>query len=484
MGKGRLLGPSAVAAFAALALAAASAPAATAVAYSFSGRLLTTPLPAANSLSLDVKTGNAEALAKLGRESPSQAFAVSSSTVYYKWSKGVRSTASIRDLRAGHWVAIEVRAADTATLAQIKATAARTVQTYGVWDTTAPAITPAVSGTAGSAGWYRTDVTVGWAVADAESGVVSSAGCDSVSVTQETGGVTLTCSARNRVALTGSASVTIRLDKTAPAVTATPTRAPDTNGIYNHPVDVAAAATDATSGVEGCTGATYGGPDGTGLQVSVSCVDRAGNSATASIALNYDATPPAAVSGLRAEAGDHRVVLRWRRPLDADFDRVLVLRSGALERAALASERAIYEGVEPVFRDRRLRNDVHFRYSVIALDKAGNRSAPASVTALPRAALLVSPRLNARVSRPPLLRWAPYRSPRYYNVQLFRGGRKILSAWPGRARLHLTRSWRFGGRRYRLVPGIYRWYVWPGYGSRKHARYGRLIGKSTFVVRR
>jgi hypothetical protein len=29
---------------------------------------------------------------------------------------------------------------------------------------------------------------------------------------------------------------------------------------------------------------------------------------------------------------------------------------------------------------------------------------------------------------------------------------------------------------------VYRWYVWPGFGRISAARYGRLLGSSTFVV--
>ena len=61
-----------------------------------------------------------------------------------------------------------------------------------------------------------------------------------------------------------------------------------------------------------------------------------------------------------------------------------------------------------------------------------------------------------------MLRWTPVRGARYYNVQLFRKGRKILSAWPRRAHFQLERRWRFKGRKRKLADGDYRWIVWPG----------------------
>ena len=35
---------------------------------------------------------------------------------------------------------------------------------------------------------------------------------------------------------------------------------------------------------------------------------------------------------------------------------------------------------------------------------------------------------------------------------------------------------------YGLVPGRYRWYVWPGIGQLADGRYGDLLGSHVFVV--
>lgn len=87
-----------------------------------------------------------------------------------------------------------------------------------------------------------------------------------------------------------------------------------------------------------------------------------------------------------------------------------------------------------------------------------------------------SPRAGAVVPTPPLLRWRAVSRARYYNVQLYRGNRKILSAWPRRARFQVRRSWSFRGRRYALRPAFYRWYVWPNYGR----RYGAVRVRTFF----
>jgi hypothetical protein len=113
-------------------------------------------------------------------------------------------------------------------------------------------------------------------------------------------------------------------------------------------------------------------------------------------------------------------------------------------------------------------------------DKAGNYAAetiPVSyLEVLAKAAA-------ARVaSAPLLLRWKAKPHASYYNVQVYRAGRKVLSTWPSGTSLFLSRSWRFDGRRFRLKPGRYHWYVWPGYGSRAADRYGRRIVSATFTV--
>jgi hypothetical protein len=82
-----------------------------------------------------------------------------------------------------------------------------------------------------------------------------------------------------------------------------------------------------------------------------------------------------------------------------------------------------------------------------------------------------------------MLAWTASTGASYYNLQLFRNGAKVLSTWPVRTRFRLPGTWTFGGRHYRLQHGAYKWYVWPGLGPRTKARYGKLLGGSTFTVR-
>jgi hypothetical protein len=72
---------------------------------------------------------------------------------------------------------------------------------------------------------------------------------------------------------------------------------------------------------------------------------------------------------------------------------------------------------------------------------------------------------------------------RYYHVQLFFGSKRILAAWPQAHELGLPAAWKWAGRRHRLGPGRYRWYVWAGLGPRTLAQY-RSIGSAQFTVPR
>src|SRR4051794_5347629 len=81
-------------------------------------------------------------------------------------------------------------------------------------DISPPYIQPVVDGTAGSGGWYTSDVTVTWNVDDDQS-------CDGGSVTADTPGRTFTCSATSSGG-TSTASVTIQRDTTPPVLTCAP----------------------------------------------------------------------------------------------------------------------------------------------------------------------------------------------------------------------------------------------------------------------
>ena len=204
----------------------------------------------------------------------------------------------------------------------------------------------------------------------------------------------------------------------------------------------------------------------------------AGNVATSSFSLNYDATPPPAPS-VAAMPGDGKVALLWSTSPDSQAE---VVRSGGDEAPAV-----VYRGPAGTVVDGAVRNERRYRYVVTLIDQAGNRAA-GDTSAVPTASKLLLPSQGARVDKQaaslPLLVWKTVRRARYYNVQLFRHGDKILSAWPKQPRFQLKQAWRYRGKLYHLLPARYCWRVWPGFGKRSAHRYGKQLGRKCFRVTR
>lgn len=537
------------------------------------------------------------------------------------------------------------------------------------YDATAPDVTPSITGKLGANGWYIGDVSVNWAVSDPVSDVASSSGCGATTLTADTAGTTLTCSATNGAGLTTQRSATIRIDKGAPETTigsgpsgtvttatasfsftaseagatfacsldgggfqgctspqsytgladgshsfrvsamdaagntdptpadrawtvraappnlklppaqtveatipaganVTYTVSADSQGEPIAPAAIACKPPSGSTFSLGTTTVTCSVTNAYGVSASGSFVitvvdttaprltaptpvtlsasgplsrtsasvaaflaaaravdlvdthvavtsdapaefplgttvvkftarDASGNTASASSSITIqearagssgtgggsssgpDRTPPGDVRIVEARPGDRSVTLSWQDPPDADFHQVDVFRSLV---APGAAETRIYTGGANKLVDRGLENGTQYQYVVVAIDKAGNRAAGVVVTATPKAALLLAPKDGARLSRPPVLVWVASPGAAYYNVQLWRGARKILSAWPLTTRLALPRQWRFQGRRLSLTPGAYRWFVWPGVGDRADENYGPVLGMNTFTI--
>lgn len=273
-----------------------------------------------------------------------------------------------------------------------------------------------------------------------------------------------------------TAYYTIQVETSSPTISATAARPPDSNGWYNHPVAVTFGGS-AFSGIASCTSSTYSGPSSPTASVAGTCTDNAGKTVGTSLGLEYDDTPPSL--SVATDPADRSVALAWQAGGDvAPVASVDVVRAPGLSNAQAST---VYRGDSGTFADTRVRDGVRYTYTVTATDQAGNATAR-EVAVMPGPRLL-SPVSNALLSQAPMLSWTPVHGARYYNVQLYRG-RKVLSTWPVHARLQLHRTWRFEGHRYRLRPGRYRWYVWPGFGRLAAAHYGRRIGSGTFVVTR
>ncbi len=197
-----------------------------------------------------------------------------------------------------------------------------------------------------------------------------------------------------------------------------------------------------------------------------------------------DTTAPGNPSSFVAKVGPGTITLSWKLPTDSDFDHVEVFRSVQQNprTTAAPAETRVYSGKGTSFVDKGLKSGTEYRYLIASFDKTGNRSAGSVVVAIAKTAMLLAPASGARVSRAPTLKWRPVTGATYYNVQLYRGTSKVLSAWPTGTTLRLRLSWTFKQTKFTLKPGLYHWYVWPGLGARAAGRYGQVLGDSTFTV--
>jgi hypothetical protein len=333
-------------------------------------------------------------------------------------------------------------------------------------------VTPHIFGALGTNGWYVTNVTVNWAVEPMP--IAGEEGCGATTIATDTVGTRLTCHAWWSDGTDIWVTVTVRRDATPPAIGVAPDRPPDANGWYNHPLTLTFSGADPTSGIDTCSQATYAGPDTPGTSIAGTCRDRAGNVASGAFPLKYDATPPA-LGALSVKAADRKAHLRWKAPQDAAS--VELVRAPGLKGAA---ESIVFRGtgLAKGYTDRGLHPGRNYVYRLTATDAAANQAAK-TLDFVARGPLL-NPAPGERVTKPPLLVWEAKRGASYYNVILVRG-RRVFSAWPVQARLQLPRSWTYRGRRYKLRPGTYSWFVWPGHGPLSAGRYGKLLGGSTFT---
>ena len=177
----------------------------------------------------------------------------------------------------------------------------------------------------------------------------------------------------------------------------------------------------------------------------------------------------------RSRAGD-RHGGRPRRPARvAGGATASVVRTPASSRG----ERRLYRGAGTGYTDRRVRNGDRYRYVLTLFDEAGN-AASRELSASP-----------ARGCSPPSA------APRWPVPRCCSGSRCAARATTtcsssagstrSSARGHGAggcSSRRRGGSTGapRLIPGTYRWYVWPGEGRRAERRYGPRIGRRSFVI--
>lgn len=169
----------------------------------------------------------------------------------------------------------------------------RTGQAQYTLDNTGPAVTAALTPVANAAGWNKTTTTVNWSATDAGSGVVS--GPTPASSTESTDGiVTRTSTATDRLGTVGNGSITVRVDKAAPTITAAQVKNLDGT------TTVTFTCSDSVSGITSCladgslTNAKTVQP---GTTVGGTANDTAGNVATTSVTVAAGDTSAPTLSG-------------------------------------------------------------------------------------------------------------------------------------------------------------------------------------------
>ena len=269
-----------------------------------------------------------------------------------------------------------------------------------------------------------------------------------------------------------------KYDATPPTVTPSPERAPDHKGWYGKPVTIAFAGTDITSGVASCSAPTrYAGPDLPKAAVVGSCRDQAGNAAEGGHTFPFDASAPK-LAKPKVSRGAGEITIAWTP--SSDFASVQIVRSPGLKGKASS---VVYTGKAPRFADKSVKAGSRYRYQLVVEEPRQNKSGRTAMAGpLAPLDLLTAARRSGR-HRCCVGRSSRARSSTTSSCS--GTGSRCSSSWPRGAKLQIGRTWRYGGKQQKLLPGLYRWgYVWGARGTLERPTYGRVLGSSTFRIRR
>jgi hypothetical protein len=163
-------------------------------------------------------------------------------------------------------------------------------------DTAAPTASPSQAPAANTDGWNNTDVIVSWNWSDEAGGSgIDSATCVTSYTLRGEGIITLSDTCRDLAGNQGSASYTVKLDTTAPTISAAASSSPNASGWYNGDVTVAFSCADILSGVPNCpANQTLSGEGSAISSTAQTATDLAGNSSAPSnvVTVQIDRTAP------------------------------------------------------------------------------------------------------------------------------------------------------------------------------------------------
>ncbi|HEX4680507.1 MAG TPA: PKD domain-containing protein, partial [Gaiellaceae bacterium] len=181
---------------------------------------------------------------------------------------------------------------------------AKASATLTLLDGTPPVITPVLAGTTGDGGWYTSDVNLNWQVADPESPITATSGCEASIVSVDTNGTTFTCTATSTGG-TSTQTVTVRRDTTPPEIKPSRTPAPNAAGWNKTNVTAVFDCTDAGSDIATCP-APVVFHEGANQNATVTATDKAANKASYTVTdVNVDTTPPLLHGTATTAPNDH-----------------------------------------------------------------------------------------------------------------------------------------------------------------------------------
>src|ERR1044071_4786023 len=162
----------------------------------------------------------------------------------------------------------------------------------------APVITSTISPPPNGNGWNNTNVTVRFSCSDANFAIAT---CPApVTVSSEGAGQIITGRAVDEAGngASSSTSVTINLDKSSPSIIATATSSSGNSSVLTLPVTVTFTCADSVSGVDSCPASIQVTSAGANETFSGTAIDKAGNTASTSIALNTQSAPLAITASI------------------------------------------------------------------------------------------------------------------------------------------------------------------------------------------
>ena len=163
-------------------------------------------------------------------------------------------------------------------------------------DTIPPTITAAASPAPNAGGWNTTSVTVTFTCADTLSGVAS---CPTPQLVSTAGANQIIKGTATDVAgNTASAQVTLNISKTPPTITPLVSPLPNAAGWNDSPVTVSFTCTPGGAPITSCPSPTVVATQGSNIPVSGTVTDAAGATATATVVIKLDSTPPTIIPNI------------------------------------------------------------------------------------------------------------------------------------------------------------------------------------------